>query len=118
VDFIIYHHPKCSKSRQALALLEEHGITPRIELYLEKAPSQTELAKLLKQLGSPVTDLFRFKEELAKELKLSAHDQRTESEWLSILANHIKLMERPIVSNGKRAVFGRPPENILALIEK
>jgi arsenate reductase len=116
MTYTIYHNPKCSKSRQTLALLEEKGIQPQVVLYLQDVPNENTLAILLKQLGCTPQEMFRFKEDLAKELGLSKNDQRSEKEWLKILAQHIRLMERPIVSDGKRAVFGRPPENVLSLI--
>lgn len=117
MSFTIYHNPKCSKSRQTLALLEEHNIKPEIVLYLQDSPSQETLSKLNQQLDCEPNEMFRFKEELARELNLSAKDDRPHDEWLSILANNPRLMERPIVTDGTRAVFGRPPENVLALLK-
>ncbi len=112
----IYHNPRCSKSRQTLALLEENNINAEIVLYLETAPNQQELGQLCDQLGMEPTAIIRFKEELAKELGISAKDERDRDEWLTIISKNPKLLERPIVSDGKKAVIGRPPENVLGLI--
>jgi len=112
----IYHNPRCSKSRQTLALIEEKGISPEIILYLETPPDAKQLKVLCTQLSLSPQDIIRFKEELAKELGLSAKDERSEKEWLDILAANPKLLERPIVSDGAQAIVGRPPENVLQLL--
>ena len=112
----IYHNPRCSKSRQTLALLEENKIDANIILYLENSPSKETLAGLCKQLDTDAITMFRFKEDLAKELGLSAKDERSNDEWFDLLHNNIKLMERPIVSNGTKSIIGRPPENVLDII--
>ena len=116
MSLTIFHNPKCSKSRESLALLQQHNIQPEIVLYLEHPLDVAALTQLHQQLACEVTDMLRFKEELAKELGISAKDARGQQEWLQILANHPRLLERPIVTDGKRAVIGRPPENVLALI--
>lgn len=111
----IYHNPRCSKSRQTLALLEEHGVKPEILLYLEHPPTADALKPILKKLGMSARDLMRKGESEYRELGL---DDATLSEaaLIKALSEHPKLIERPIVMNGSRAVIGRPPENILSIL--
>ncbi|HSX85845.1 MAG TPA: arsenate reductase (glutaredoxin) [Cellvibrio sp.] len=111
----LYHNPRCSKSRQALALLQEHGIEPDVRLYLENPPTTTELKKLLVKLGIGARDLLRTGEDAYKELNLK--DERlSDTVLIKAMAAHPKLIERPIAIKGDRAVIGRPPENLLALL--
>ncbi len=112
--FTIYHNPRCSKSRQTLALLEEHGVQPNIVLYLETPPTTKELAALLRKLGLTAAELVRRGEEEYKVCGLS--QASSEAAILAVMAKHPKLIERPIVVKGARAVLGRPPENVLELI--
>ena len=114
-DFTIYHNPRCSKSRNTLALLQEHGIEPDIVLYLETKPGVGEINGLLKKLGMPASHLVRRGEEAYKSCKLSP--ESTEEAMVAAMAEHPKLIERPIVVCGDRAVLGRPPENVLQLID-
>lgn len=116
MSLTIYHNPRCSKSRQTLARIEESGQTPRVVAYLDTPPDAATLANLLKRLDRPATDLIRFKEALAKELGVSAKDARSDDEWIALLVEHPRLLERPIVDDGSRAVIGRPPENVDALL--
>lgn len=110
----IYHNPRCSKSRETLALLETHGVKPEIVRYLDTPPDRETLQILLQKLGmSSARQLMRTKEELYKELQL---ENASESELLDALAAHPKLLERPIVINGAQARLGRPPEAVLAII--
>ena len=110
----IYHNPRCSKSRNTLALLQENGVEPKVVLYLETLPQVEELAGLLQKLGLTAHQLVRRGEEDYKACELSADS--SEDEILAAMATHPKLIERPIVVKGERAVFGRPPENVLELI--
>lgn len=112
----IYHNPRCSKSRQTLALLRQKNVDVDIVLYLETPPSRAELDVLCTMLGIEPTGLLRTKEKLFRELGLSVSDVRSRQEWLSLLATHPRLIERPIVVLGDQAALGRPPENILTLI--
>lgn len=112
----IYHNPRCSKSRQTLERIEAAGQSPTVIRYLDTPPDVATLRALVQRLGVPVTDLIRFKEALAKELGLAAGDDRSADEWLALLAEHPRLLERPIVDDGERAVIGRPPENVDALL--
>ncbi len=112
----ILHNPRCSKSRQTLALLEEAGVEVEVVKYLEAPPTKAELEKLLKQLGLKATQIIRTKEKLFKVLQLKVDDDRSEAEWISLLVENPVLIERPIVSIDGRAVIGRPPENVKELL--
>ncbi|MBL4868965.1 MAG: arsenate reductase (glutaredoxin) [Pseudomonadales bacterium] len=112
----IYHNPRCSKSRTTLQLLQEKGIEPEVILYLETPPSANEIKSILSQLGLEAKKLIRFNEAIAKELKIKASDDKSDSAWIKIMAQNPKLIERPIVVKGKKAVIGRPPENINSLV--
>lgn len=114
--FTIYHNPRCSKSRQALALLEERGIEPEVIQYLKTPPTQTQLRNLVKALKFTPRTLLRNKEAEYKELGLD-NPNVTDKQILAAIVQHPKLLERPIAICGERAVIGRPPENVLTLIE-
>lgn len=112
----IYHNPRCSKSRETLALLQEQGIEPQIIQYLDTPPDAATLKTLLKELGfSSARQLMRHKEDIYKELNL-ADESLTEDQLIDAMVNHPKLIERPIVVKGKKARIGRPPEQILAIL--
>ena len=113
-DYTIYHNPRCSKSRNTLALLEENGIAPRVVLYLETPPDEAQIRDLLKKLGIGAADLLRRGEAEFRESGLGRDS--SEQDIIAAMARHPKLIERPIVVKGKRAVLGRPPENVLELI--
>ena len=110
----IYHNPRCSKSRQTLQLIEEHGFEPEIVHYLEDVPTEKDLKTILKKLGLKPTDILRKGEAVYKEkykgLALS------DAEWIEAMMTYPKLIERPIVVVGNKAVLGRPPENVLDII--
>ena len=114
-DFTIYHNPRCSKSRLTLALLEENGETPEIVLYLESPPSEAGLQDLLAKLGLSPRELMRKGEELFKEKGL-ADASLTDTQLVAAMVEHPILIERPVVVKGDRAVLGRPPENVLELL--
>ncbi len=111
----IYHNPRCSKSRQTLALLEENGVTPTVIPYLETPPTAADLKKLLGALNMTARDLMRKKETVYKDLNLS-DSSLTESELLDAMINNPILIERPIVVNGAKAAIGRPPEAVLEIL--
>ena len=113
-DVTIYHNPRCSKSRQTLQLLEERGVRLDIVLYLEQPPSLAELSTLLRKLGVGARDLVRKGEEEYKTLGLAGAG---DDALLAAMHAHPKLIERPIVVRGARAVLGRPPENVLGLLD-
>ena len=110
----IFHNPRCSKSRAALALLIEKGITPEVVDYLKTPPTPEELRKLLTMLGMKPVELVRTGEEIYKQ----HYTGRTlsDEEWLNALATHPILIERPIVVCGNQAVVARPPEKVLELL--
>lgn len=111
----ILHNPRCSKSRQTLALLEERGISPEVVLYLEDTPSADELRDILGKLGISARDLLRKGEDDYKTLKL-ANAELSEDELIAAMVSHPKLIERPIVIKGSKARLGRPPEQVLELL--
>ncbi|HHS95264.1 MAG TPA: arsenate reductase (glutaredoxin) [Phaeodactylibacter sp.] len=110
----IYHNPRCSKSRQTLALLHEKGLKPEVVLYLEETPTEKELTTLIKKLGIKPKDLIRKGEAIYKEKYKGK--ELSDKEWIAAMLAHPKLIERPIVVKGKKAVLGRPPENVLDLL--
>ncbi len=112
-EFTIYHNPRCSKSRQTLALLEENGHTPIVIEYLKTPPSVTVLQELLQKLKCKPDALLRKKEAEYKSLKLEG---QSDAALLKAMHEHPKLIERPIVVKGKKAVIGRPPENVESLL--
>ncbi|TCS42643.1 arsenate reductase (glutaredoxin) [Reinekea marinisedimentorum] len=106
----IYHNPRCSKSRQALALLADKQIETEVHEYLKSPLNSSELTELIKLLGVNAHDLLRTKEAEYKEAGLSKDS--SESEIIAALCNTPKLMERPIVVTEKGARIGRPTEAI------
>jgi arsenate reductase (glutaredoxin) len=114
ITMLIYHNPLCSKSRGALALLEERGITPKVIRYLDAPPSREELVALLTKLGMQPSQLVRSGEAVCKAEY--AGRAMSEDDWLDAMVSHPVLIERPIVVSGQRAVIGRPPENVLLLL--
>lgn len=110
----LWHNPRCSKSRQALALLEEAGVQIEVRRYLDDAPSETELRALQGKLDIPVIEMMRVKEALFKELGLT-RDSSEEALFVAMAA-HPKLIERAVAINGDRAVIARPPERVLDVL--
>ena len=110
----IYHNPRCRKSRETLALIEEKNITPEIILYLDDVPTPKELKRILKKLDMPAEKLIRKGEAIFKE-KFKGKNL-TEEKWIDAMVKYPKLIERPIVVDGKKAVLGRPPENVNVLL--
>jgi len=114
-EVTIYHNPRCSKSRQTLALLQDKGIEPEVVLYLEDPPDARTLKRLLKLLNLQPRALMRSKEAAYRALGLGDTEHSDEALIDAMVANPI-LIERPIVVRGSNAVLGRPPENVLELI--
>ncbi len=114
-DIAIYHNPRCGKSRSALALLQEAGVTPRIIEYLKTSPNKADLQELVRKLGIAPEALLRKGEEVFKEN--FAGKSLSDEECISAMAEHPILIERPIVVRGERAVVGRPPERVLELLK-
>jgi arsenate reductase len=112
----IYHNPKCAKSRETLALLAAHGIDAVVIEYLKTPLSATELADLVKMLGIDPRALLRTKEPEYKQAGL-ADSKLSDAAILKVMAQHPKLMERPIVVAGRKAALGRPPENVLKILK-
>lgn len=112
---VIFHNPRCSKSRQTLQLLQEQGIEPEVVEYLNESPSKTRLKQILKMLGMQPRELMRRKENEYKELGL-ADESLTQEQLITAMLENPKLIERPIVINGDKAAIGRPPENVLAIL--
>ncbi len=110
----IWHNKRCSKSRAALAILEEKGVRPVEVKYLETPPSRGDIVGVLAALAMEAKDIVRRGEAVYKSLNLSA--ESTNEEILDALAENPILIERPIVISGDRAVIGRPPENVLSLL--
>jgi len=111
----IYHNPRCSKSRQTLALLEERGIAPDVVRYLETPPDSDALGKILDMLGMEPRDLMRKKEEPYSALGLD-NEGLSRAELIDAMIQNPVLIERPIVVNGNKAAIGRPPEQVLDIL--
>jgi arsenate reductase len=114
-DITIYHNPKCSKSRATLDLVERHGADLKIVEYLRTPPTAKELEALLAKLGLTPDELVRKGEDVYK--REYAGKTLSRAQWIEAMVRHPILIERPIVVAGDRAVIGRPPENVLTLLE-
>ncbi len=115
MDVTLYHNPRCSKSRETLALLEARGIKPVIVEYLDTPPAAAELRALLQALGLRARQLVRDKE--AAWAQYAALDDTDDERIIAALIADPILIERPIVVRGSRAVLGRPPDNIAQLFD-
>ncbi|MDC0189482.1 arsenate reductase (glutaredoxin) [Flavobacteriales bacterium] len=111
----IYHNNRCRKSREALSILEANDITFSIVEYLKTPPTKSELKQIIKMLNVSVIDLVRKSEKIYKE-KFKGHDY-TENEWIDILCSYPILIQRPIIIKDNQAVLGRPPINVLDLLD-
>ena len=111
----INHNPRCSKSRQALALLEEKGVKPKIVEYLKEPPSAAMLKRILKMLGLKPRDIMRKGESVYAELGLKDKDLK-DDELIALMVKDPILIERPIVVSGDKAAIGRPPESVLKIL--
>jgi arsenate reductase len=112
----IYHNPKCSKSRETLALLQGRSVQPRIVEYLKTPPTAAELEAIVGKLGIRPEQLVRKGEDIYKSKY--AGRKLTDAEWIAAMIADPILIERPIVVAGSRAAIGRPPEAVLSLIEE
>ena len=107
----IWHNPRCSKSRQALTLLDESGVEKDVVKYLEENPNKETIKKLLKMLGfTSARELMRTKEAIYKELGLK--DETDEEKLIEAMVEHPKLIERPVIIKGDKAIIARPPEKV------
>ena len=111
----LYHNPRCSKSRQTLALLEERGIEPEIIEYLKTPPDAATISGLLGKLGIPAIELIRRGEAPFAELGL-AGKEGDDTALIEAMVSHPVLIQRPIVVSGEQARIGRPPENVLDIL--
>ena len=111
----LYHNPRCSKSRSALQLLEDRGLNPTIVRYLETPLSTDQLQALLVKLGIGPRQLLRTGEDEYKTLGLN-DPQLTDAQLIDAMLSQPKLIERPILVVGDKAVIGRPPENVLEIL--
>ncbi|MBC3451175.1 arsenate reductase (glutaredoxin) [Pseudomonas mosselii] len=114
-DLTLYHNPRCSKSRGALELLEARGLTPTVVRYLETPPDAATLEQLLGKLGIGARQLLRTGEDEYKALDL-ANPALSDAQLIKAMVEHPKLIERPILVAGDKAVVGRPPEKILEIL--
>ena len=112
---IVWHNPRCSKSRNGINYLDEKGIDYEIRRYLDEPPSVEEIREVLKKLGMRPRELMRTKEKLYRELGLK--DVEDEEKLIEAMAMHPKLIERPIIIRGDRAVVARPETKIDELFE-
>lgn len=109
---IIYHNPRCSKSRETLELLRQRGIEPQVVEYLKTPPTADELAGLVAKLGIPPAKLLRAKEAAEAGVDKTLPD----SDLIAAMVAHPSVIERPIVVKGDKARLGRPPEQVLEIL--
>ena len=114
-EVTLYHNPRCSKSRQTLALLEERGIEPEIIKYLETPPDVATITGLLDRLGIAAIELIRRGEAPFAELGLAGRED-DDAALIEAMVSHPVLIQRPIVVSGEQARIGRPPENVLDIL--
>ncbi|MBV6289426.1 arsenate reductase (glutaredoxin) [Pseudomonas aegrilactucae] len=114
-DLTLYHNPRCSKSRSALELLEARGLAPTVVRYLETPPDAATLDDLLGKLGIGARQLLRSGEDEYKSLEL-ANPALSDAQLIDAMVKHPKLIERPILVAGDKAVIGRPPEKVLEIL--
>jgi arsenate reductase len=113
----IYHNPSCSKSRQALEVLESHRQQFHTIEYLETPPTAEDIAEVCALLGLSPIDIIRTNEKRFRELRMDASDERSDTEWIQLIVDNPVLLQRPIVVINGRAVIGRPPEKVLEILE-
>ncbi len=111
-EVTIYHNPRCSKSRQTLALIREQGVEPTVIEYLKTPPDEKTVATLVQKLGIEPSQLIRKKE--YRELELP--ETNDPKELIARMAAHPQIIERPIVVASQKACLGRPPANVLELL--
>lgn len=115
METIIWHNPRCSKSRQTLALLEARGVEPHVVRYLDDPPSREEISFVIDKMGVEPRALMRTGEDLYKSMNLaSVHDREL---LINAMVEHPRLIERPVVIRGERVALGRPPESVLGVLD-
>lgn len=115
-EVTIWHNPKCSKSREAMSMLHNSGRENRVVEYLKNSPNESEIRAVLKMLGVLPIEMMRTKEELFSELNLG--DKSSDEDLIRAMVEHPKLIERPIVIKGSRAIIGRPTEKIALFLSE
>ena len=110
----IYHNPRCTKSRETLALIKDAGVEVEVIEYLKTIPSREEFQLILSKLNMKPSQLLRKGEAIYKEKFKNSNF--TEDEWITVMLEYPKLIERPIVVKQNKAVLGRPPENVNDLL--
>jgi len=111
----LWHNPKCSKSRATAELLEDKKVETRVVRYLDETLTKEELEKVLKMLSMKPRELIRTKEDIYRELELA--DEDSDEKLIYAMIENPKLIERPIVIKGEKAVIGRPIENVIELLD-
>jgi len=114
-EITIWHNPKCLKSREAIAILNASGCESKIVKYLETSQNTQEIKKVMKMLGINARELMRTKEELYKELKLG--EEQNEERLIEAMVQNPKLIERPLIIKGNKAIIGRPPSLIVDFLK-
>lgn len=115
MEAVVFHNPKCSKSRGALTILEEQGVTTDVVEYLKAPPDRTTLERIVDSISDPPATLVR-KDKRFSDLGLDAGDYEEGGDVVTLLLAHPELMERPVVFVGSRAVIARPSEKVLELL--
>ena len=115
-EIVLYHNPRCSKSRAALELLQSRALAVSVVPYLETPPDAAQVRQLLAKLGIGARQLLRTGEDAYRELNL-ANPALDEDALIAAMVAHPKLIERPIAVRGERAVIGRPPERVLEILQ-
>lgn len=112
---VIYHNPRCSKSRETLQLLEDNNVTPEIIDYLENPPTASELSSIIAKLGVDARDLLRTTEQVYRDAELD-DNSLTDAEIIEAICEYPALLQRPIVVAGEKAIIGRPPTRVLDIL--
>lgn len=116
MNITIWHNPRCSKSRETLALLKDKGVEPVVREYLKEPPTKAEVEKLIEMVGDDPAALVRDGEAEFKALR-KKKAELTKADIVKAIVAHPVLLQRPIVVSGKRAAIGRPPEAVLPLLK-
>jgi len=114
-EVTIWHNPRCSKSREALAIVKENNYEHNIVKYLDTAPDENQIKTILKMLGLTPRELMRIKEDIYKELNLK--EESNDDALISAMAKNPKLIERPIIIKDGRAIIGRPTQRVAEFLK-
>jgi len=113
-NVILWHNPRCSKSRQALQLLQDNGVEPQVRRYLEDSPDTSEITAVLNKLGLAPIKAMRLTEKAFKDAGLTKDSP--DADLIAAMAAHPILIERPIAITPDKAAIGRPPEDVLSVL--